>query len=82
MSSLTLYRLQACPFCERVVKVLQNLNLSYQSRFVLPMHSDRSVVKRITGARTVPVLIDDQTGAVVAESDTIVTYLQKTYGDR
>lgn len=46
------------------------------------MHSDRSVVKRITGARTVPVLIDDQTGAVVAESDTIVTYLQKTYGDQ
>jgi glutathione S-transferase len=78
---ITLYRLQACPFCERVVRRLQELDLDYQSRFVEPMHGDRDVVKRVAGVRTVPVIVDRNTGVTMAESANVVEYLDRTYGD-
>lgn len=79
--AITLYRLQACPYCERVVRVLSELGLDYQSRFVEPLHSERDVVKRLTGVRTVPVIVDENTGVAMAESASIVDYLERTYGD-
>ncbi|MFC7057501.1 glutathione S-transferase N-terminal domain-containing protein [Halovenus salina] len=79
--AITLYRLQACPYCERVVRVLSELGLDYQSRFVEPLHSERNVVKRLTGVRTVPVIVDENTGVTMAESANIVDYLERTYGD-
>jgi glutathione S-transferase len=79
--SITLYRLQACPYCERVVRALQDLDVDYASRFVEPMHSDRDVVKRVAGTRPVPVLVDERTGVTTAESANVVEYLETTYGD-
>jgi glutathione S-transferase len=78
---ITLYRLQACPFCERVVRVLNDLGLDYRSRFVEAMHSERDVVKRVSGKRTVPALVDERTGVTMSESANIVEYLTKTYGE-
>lgn len=78
--SITLYRLQACPFCERVVNVCQRLDVPYRSRFVEPLHSRRNVVKRLTGARTVPAIVDERTGVTMSESERIVEYLERTYG--
>jgi len=77
---ITLYRLQACPFCERVVRKLDEYGLDYHSRFVEPMHSDRNVVKRVSGSRTVPAIVDETTGVTMSESANIVDYLDKTYG--
>ena len=77
---ITLYRLQACPFCERVVRKLDEYDLDYHSRFVEPMHSDRNVVKRVSGSRTVPAIVDEETGVTMSESANIVEYLDKTYG--
>jgi glutathione S-transferase len=77
---ITLYRLQACPFCERVVRKLDEYDLDYHSRFVEPMHSDRNVVKRVSGSRTVPAIVDETTGVTMSESANIVEYLDKTYG--
>ncbi|MEF8937847.1 MAG: glutaredoxin domain-containing protein, partial [Halovenus sp.] len=73
--AITLYRLQSCPFCERAVRKLQEYDLEYTSRFVEPMHSDRDVVKRESGVRTVPVIVDENTGVTMAESANIVEYL-------
>ncbi|MFB6232945.1 MAG: glutaredoxin family protein [Haloarculaceae archaeon] len=78
--AITLYRLQACPFCERVVRKLADYGLDYHSRFVEPMHSDRNAVKRLSGARTVPAIVDENTGVTMSESGNIVEYLDKTYG--
>jgi glutathione S-transferase len=78
---ITLYRLQACPFCERVVRTLDEYDLDYDSRFVEPMHSDRNVVARLTGKRTVPAIVDERTGVTMSESANIVEYLDDTYGD-
>ncbi|PSP54704.1 glutaredoxin [Halobacteriales archaeon QS_1_67_19] len=78
---ITLYRLQACPYCERVVRKLEEYDLDYRSRFVEPMHSDRDVVKRISGKRTVPAIVDETTGVTMSESANIVEYLDNTYGE-
>jgi len=80
-STITLYRLQACPFCERVVRKLNALGIDYRSRFVEARHSRRDVVKRLTGARTVPAIVDEETGVTMTESANIVEYLDGTYGD-
>ena len=79
--SITLYRLQACPFCERAVRKLNEYDLEYTSRFVEPMHSERDVVKRESGVRTVPVIVDENTGVTMAESANVVAYLDATYGE-
>jgi len=79
--AITLYRLQACPFCERVVRTLQEYDLDYHSRFVEPLHSRRDAVKREAGVRTVPVVVDERTGVTMAESARIVSYLEATYGE-
>ncbi|MFU8867101.1 glutaredoxin family protein [Natronococcus sp.] len=78
--AITFYRLQACPYCERVARTLGELGLEYRSRFVEPLHSRRDVVKRVAGVRTVPVIVDDETGVTMAESANIVDYLESTYG--
>ena len=80
--AITLYRLQACPFCERVVRKLEDYDVDYRSRFVEPMHSDRNVVQRLTGKRTVPAIVDETTGVTMSESGNIVEYLDNTYGER
>lgn len=80
-AQITLYRLEACPFCERVVRTLDEYGLDYHSRFVEPMHSKRDVVKRISGKRTVPAIVDERTGVTMSESANIVEYLERTYGD-
>jgi len=77
--AITLYRLQACPYCERVVTKLDELGLEYDSRFVEPMHSERNVVKRVSGSRTVPAIVDENTGVTMSESANIVEYLEGTY---
>ncbi|PSP20142.1 glutaredoxin [Halobacteriales archaeon QH_10_67_13] len=79
--AITLYRLQACPFCERVVRRLEELDLAFESRFVEPLHSERNAVKRVAGTRTVPVIVDEHTGVTMAESENIVEYLDRTYGE-
>ncbi|WP_247003467.1 glutathione S-transferase N-terminal domain-containing protein [Halosolutus gelatinilyticus] len=79
---ITFYRLQGCPYCERVARRLTEYDLEYASRFVEPLHSRRDVVKRVAGVRTVPVIVDENTGVTMAESANIVDYLESTYGDR
>jgi glutathione S-transferase len=78
---ITLYRLQACPYCERVVRKLDELDLAYESRFVEPLHSERNAVARLTNKRTVPAVVDERTGVTMAESANIVDYLDATYGE-
>ncbi|ACV12274.1 glutaredoxin [Halorhabdus utahensis DSM 12940] len=80
-ATITLYRLQACPFCERVARTLSEYDLDYQSRFVEPLHSERNAVKRVSGQRAVPVIIDERTGVTMSESERIVQYLDRTYGE-
>lgn len=76
----TLYRLHGCPFCERVVAQLNKHQLPFRSIYIPPTHSSRGLVSKVSGTRSVPVLVDEKTRAVVAESDTILRYLERVYG--
>jgi len=78
--AITLYQLDGCPYCERVVDVLDDLGLSYESVWVEGLHSTRNEVKRVSGQRSVPVIVDDEHGVTMAESERIVEYLETTYG--
>ncbi|HKJ57968.1 MAG TPA: glutathione S-transferase N-terminal domain-containing protein [Halobacteriales archaeon] len=78
--ALTLYRLEGCPYCEKVVARLEELDLDFESVWVEGMHSLRNEVRRVSGQRAVPVLVDDEAGVTMAESDRINEYLDATYG--
>jgi glutathione S-transferase len=45
------------------------------------LHSERDAVRRVSGSRTVPVLVDPETGVTLTESANIVEYVETYYGD-
>jgi glutathione S-transferase len=75
----TLYQLDGCPYCEKVADRMDELGLDYDSVWVEALHSDRNEVKRVSGQRGVPVIVDDERGVTMAESDRIVEYLENSY---
>jgi len=77
--SITLYQLEGCPYCERVSDRLVDLDVSFESVWVGALHSERDEVKRVSGQRAVPVLIDESYGVKMAESDRILEFLETTY---
>ena len=77
--SITLYQLDGCPWCEKVADKLDDMEIKYETVWVEAMHSQRNKVKRVSGQRGVPVLVDDETGVTMAESANINEYLEKTY---
>lgn len=79
--SLTLYRLEGCPFCELVVEDLEERGLDFESVWVEGRHSNRDEVRRVSGQRVVPVLVDEEHGVTMAESERILEFLETTYGD-
>ncbi|RZH69326.1 glutathione S-transferase N-terminal domain-containing protein [Natrinema altunense] len=76
---VTLYRLEGCPYCEHVVDRLEELDVDYESVWVEGLHSKRNEVKRVSGQRQVPVVVDEAAGVTMAESDRILDYLEATY---
>lgn len=78
--SRTLYRLEGCPYCEFVVDELDDRQLGYDSVWVEGLHSRRNEVKRVSGQRQVPVLVDEAYGATLAESARIIEFLEESYG--
>lgn len=79
--SLTLYQLEGCPFCELVVEELEKLDLDYESVWVEGRHSNRDEVKRVSGQRVVPVLVDEHYGVTMAESERIIDFLETSYAE-
>jgi glutathione S-transferase len=77
--SRTLYQLDGCPYCERVADRLDELGVEYETEWVDALHSDRDEVKRVSGQRAVPVLVDADHGVTMAESDRILEFLDQSY---
>jgi glutaredoxin len=81
MMTLELYELEGCPYCAKVKRKLDELDLEYESHMVPRSHGDRTEVKEVSGQTGVPVLVDTDHGVEgMPESDDIVAYLEKTYG--
>jgi len=80
---LVLYEREDCPYSRRVREALAMLDLDVLSRPV-PVGSTRHgpELERLTGASTIPVLVDRYAGVVVQGSDGIVEHLFARYGAR
>jgi glutaredoxin len=75
---ITLYALEGCPYCERVHDALEDAGIDYETEWVEGLHSTRDEVKRVSGQRGVPVLVDDERGVRMSESDRICEYVERT----
>ena len=76
--SITLYALDGCPFCEDVQRALEEATVPYETRWVEPLHSERNEVKRVSGQRVVPVLVDEERGVTMCESENVIEYVEET----
>ncbi|MFW5918017.1 MAG: glutaredoxin family protein [Haloferacaceae archaeon] len=79
--AITLYALEGCPYCELVHDALADNDVEYDTHWVEALHSERDEVKRVSGQRVVPVLVDDRRGVTMAESDNIVEYVERTLAE-
>lgn len=77
---VVLYALDGCPYCERVHDALSENGIEYETRWVEAPHSERDEVRRVSGQRAVPVLVDEERGVTMSESDNILEYVEKTLG--
>ncbi|WP_372480729.1 glutaredoxin family protein [Halomicrobium sp. HM KBTZ05] len=77
--SITLYQLDGCPYCEAVAERLDDLDVEYDSVWIDALHSQRDEVKRVSGQRGVPVLVDEDRGVTMAESERILEFVEQSY---
>jgi glutaredoxin len=75
---VTLYALDGCPYCEKVHDSLDDNGIDYETVWTEPLHSDRDEVKRVSGQRGVPVIVDENHGVTMAESENILTFIERS----
>jgi mycoredoxin len=76
--AMTLYHVAWCPDCEVVRQKLAELHLEFEHVVVPDFRPMRNVVKEVSGQYYVPVLKDEN--VVLTETEDILDYLDKTYG--
>lgn len=79
---LQLYDMEACPYCRSVREVLTALHLDAEIR-PCPKGGSRfrGEAERLAGKQQFPLLVDPNTQTVLLESEDIIRYLFKTYGE-
>lgn len=79
---IELYEFEACPFCRKVREALSVLDLE---AVIYPCPKGgtryRERMRRLGGRLQFPYLVDPNAGVSMYESDDIVSYLFRTYGD-
>jgi len=75
---ITLYALDGCPYCEDVHDALEAAEVDYETEWVEALHSKRDEVKRVSGQRAVPVIVDDDRSVTMGESANILDYVERT----
>lgn len=80
---LVLYDIEACPYCRRVREALTALNLDADIR-PCPKGGRRfrPEAEAVGGKQQFPLLVDENSGTVMYESEAIVAYLFREYGSR
>ncbi|GAB6138668.1 glutathione S-transferase N-terminal domain-containing protein [Halanaerobaculum tunisiense] len=77
---IKLYEFATCPFCAKVRRKLDELDVEYEKIEVPKDKSKRTTIKELSGQLKVPVL-QDSDGTVVNDSSKINDYLEETYGN-
>lgn len=76
--TVTLYALDGCPDCERVMEILDEYEIEYDVHWVEPEFSTRDIVREKSNQRGVPVLEDKDRSVVMANADRIIDYVETT----
>lgn len=80
MAKIDFFALPGCPYCAKVERKLNELDVTYEKHEVPPDHADRTQVRDLTGRTQVPVIVDRAHGIEgMDESERIVSYLEETY---
>ncbi|MFP4591045.1 MAG: glutaredoxin family protein [Halobacteriota archaeon] len=81
MGQVEFYALAGCPYCARVERVLDELDVPYERHEVPPDHADRTHLRELTGRTQVPAIVDRAHGIEgMVDSDAIIRHLRSTYG--
>lgn len=71
---LLLYKMEGCPYCQKVINHLEEKNIQYKSMDVSdPVNLDELL--HLGGDEQVPFLVDTDHNAKMYESDDIIQYL-------
>lgn len=79
-TNIVLYQAEWCPYCARVRDVMTDLLLDYKVVNVPRDHSERGIVKEVSGQTGIPVMVDGD--VILDDDDEIIPYLEKKYGDK
>ncbi|HEV3158350.1 MAG TPA: glutathione S-transferase N-terminal domain-containing protein [Candidatus Baltobacteraceae bacterium] len=77
-TEIVLYQAEWCPYCARVRSKLTELLLDHRVVNVPREHHLRGIVKEVSGQTGIPVMVDGD--VILDDDDTIIPYLEKTYG--
>ena len=78
-NTLDLYYYDACPYCQKVLRVIDRMGIKDKITFknILQSQEAADTLVRVGGKRQVPCLFID--GAPMYESDDIVTWLTREF---
>lgn len=76
---LILYTLPTCPFCERVLKLAENLHIDLTIKDIDADDDARAALREAGGKEQVPYLVDTERAVSMYESVDIVEYLREHY---
>ena len=77
---LELFQFESCPYCLKVRKKLEELDLTYVSHPSPSGSKKREFLSRFVPELQFPLLVDVEKNIFMFESDDICEYLEKTYG--
>ena len=72
-------RAEIASYLRSVADKLDEEGLAYDSIWVEGLHSQRDEVRRVSGQRAVPVIVDEDRGVTMAESDRILEFVERSY---
>ena len=72
---LELFILETCPYCQKVMKFLDEQHMQYKKIDISNNESEETLI-RLGGKRQVPFLVDSDRNIYLYESDDIVEYLK------
>ncbi|PIR76824.1 MAG: glutaredoxin [Candidatus Magasanikbacteria bacterium CG10_big_fil_rev_8_21_14_0_10_42_10] len=82
---LELYQKESCPYCTKVRRAMEELDLDYLCHTSVKGSPKRELLTKLGGQEMVPFLVDTTDPAnlvMMYESDDIIAYLEKTYGKK
>ena len=77
---LELYHFESCPYCQKVRRKLEELDVSYVSHPSALGSKKREFLAKLVPSVQFPLLVDKDKNIVMIESEEICKYLERNYG--